>query len=66
MGGAGRALMCNFRRKYDIVNTAKGARRQVVREEEITVHFISLVGRVAGAIASTNCSIHVPNDDGSA
>eukprot|EP00983_Pelagomonas_calceolata_P025477 800890-Pelagomonas_calceolata.AAC.1 len=82
--------MCNLRRKYDIVNTAKGVStviitvfasslvvgpvsisflltgREVVREEEFTEHSISLVGRVARAVASTNCSIHAPNDDGSA
>eukprot|EP00983_Pelagomonas_calceolata_P077794 1154016-Pelagomonas_calceolata.AAC.4 len=47
--------------------------RKNVREEKFTVHSISLslmwgalVGRVAGAVASTNCSIHVPNNDGSA
>eukprot|EP00983_Pelagomonas_calceolata_P010858 350898-Pelagomonas_calceolata.AAC.1 len=42
------------------------AGRNIVREEKFTVHYISLVGRVAGAIASTNCSVHVPNNDGSA
>eukprot|EP00983_Pelagomonas_calceolata_P027822 873294-Pelagomonas_calceolata.AAC.1 len=90
MGGAGSALMCNFRRKYDIANTAKGESiviiaifasslvvgpgsisflltgREVVRKEESTVHSISLAGRVAGALASTNCCIHVSNNDGSA
>eukprot|EP00983_Pelagomonas_calceolata_P036731 1134422-Pelagomonas_calceolata.AAC.1 len=89
MVGAGRALMCNFRRKYDIVNKAKGVStviitvfasslvvgqgsisfiltgREVDREEEFTVHSISLVGRDTGAVASTNGSIRVSNNDGS-
>eukprot|EP00983_Pelagomonas_calceolata_P036665 1134279-Pelagomonas_calceolata.AAC.1 len=69
MGGAGRALMCNLRRNLVVGPGSVSfllTGREVVRDEGFTVHSISLVGHVAGAVASMNCSIHVPNDDGSA
>eukprot|EP00967_Tisochrysis_lutea_P157058 scaffold317964_cov15-Tisochrysis_lutea.AAC.1 len=82
MGGARRAFMRNFRGKYDIINTiavfasslvvGTGSvgflftERKTVKEEEFTVHSISLVGRVVRVVASMNCSIYVPKNDRSA